>query len=367
MRNGSLLRLFAAAIAAAALLAAPGVAAAETVTFLPTGTEQTFVVPPNVVSVHATAIGGRGGDGTGNVGGLGGLGAIATADLAVTPGQTLYIEVGGNGASATDGGAGGFNGGGSSGFGFPSSGGGGGASDIRLAPSAAGTSLGLRMLVAAGGGGAGSGSEGGIPSIRIDGGTAGAVPTAGTSASGSTGGGPGSASAGGEGGSGCAFGSAEAQDGSLALGGDGSGVSGCLGSPTPGAGGGGGIYGGGGGGASSQAAGGGAGWSGFGSIASNGTIATDTTGKPSISLTFSAATAAPILGPGTAKCKVPNLAGRKLKAARKLINKRGCKLGKVRRKHKGSKKVVAQSPKAGRTVPAGTKINVTLGGKPHRR
>ena len=51
-------------------------------------------------------------------------------NLDVDQRQTLYIEVGGNGQSAAEGGEGGFNGGGSSG-----GGGGGGASDIRTAPS----------------------------------------------------------------------------------------------------------------------------------------------------------------------------------------------------------------------------------------
>lgn len=374
MKNPSRLRLprlpIAALIAAAAVLAAPGIAAAETLTFFPEGAEQTFVVPAGVTTVHAIAIGGRGGDGEGNVGGLGGFGAIASADLAVTPGQTLYVEVGGNGDDAADGGAGGFNGGGSSGEGSSPSGGGGGASDIRLAPSAAGTSLELRMIVAAGGGGAGSGNEGGFTELSIDGGTAGPSPTAGTSPGGSSGGEPGSATAGGEGGSGCAFPeSAGAESGSLGSGGDGSGISGCIGSPISGAGGGGGVYGGGGGGASSQASGGGAGWSGFGSIATNGTLATDTTGKPSISITFGPGTASPILSPPpVAKCKVPNLRGRKLKAARKLLLKRGCKLGNVKRKSRKAKKVVAQKPKPGKTLPAGTKVNVTLGGgKANRR
>ncbi|MFT4264522.1 MAG: glycine-rich protein, partial [Nocardioides sp.] len=125
----------------------------ETVTFLSTGTEQTFTVPAGVTTVHASAVGGRG-DAGAYGGGAGGYGASVSADLSVTPGQVLYIEVGGNGQGVT----GGFNGGGAGGTGVDNGGGGGGASDIRLAPRAAGTSLGLRVLVAAGGGGGGAGN-----------------------------------------------------------------------------------------------------------------------------------------------------------------------------------------------------------------
>jgi hypothetical protein len=87
----------------------------------------------------------------------GGLGAEAAATLAVQPGQTLTVVVGGAGSpegagstGATGGGAPGGAGGQSSGGG----GGGGGASDVR---SGAGDQSGLatRLLVAGGGGGAG--------------------------------------------------------------------------------------------------------------------------------------------------------------------------------------------------------------------
>ena len=61
---------------------------------------------------YGPAVGGRGGASNFTV--AGGLGAVATADLAVSSGQTLYVEVAGNGRDATNssGGAGGFNGGG---------------------------------------------------------------------------------------------------------------------------------------------------------------------------------------------------------------------------------------------------------------
>jgi hypothetical protein len=63
------------------------------------------------------------------------------------------------------------------------------------------------------------------------------------------------------------------------------------------------------------------------------------------------------------KCVVPNLRGRKLKAARKRAGRAGCKIGKVRGLEGATAKtgeVVGQKPKAGTAVPAGTKVAVTL-------
>jgi hypothetical protein len=63
-------------------------------------------------------------------------------------------------------------------------------------------------------------------------------------------------------------------------------------------------------------------------------------------------------------CVVPNLKGKKLKAAKKKLRKTGCKLGKVKR-HKGvtnkTGKVVKQGPKSGKQLAPGSKVNVTLG------
>src|SRR4051794_26128743 len=66
--------------------------------------EQAFVVPPEVTSVRVTAVGASGGAGgraqyslTGMPGSPG-AGAIAVATLAVRPGSTLYVLVGGVGA-----------------------------------------------------------------------------------------------------------------------------------------------------------------------------------------------------------------------------------------------------------------------------
>lgn len=63
------------------------------------------------------------------------------------------------------------------------------------------------------------------------------------------------------------------------------------------------------------------------------------------------------------KCVVPNLRGRKLKAAKKRARRSGCKVGRVRALEGATAKtgeVVRQKPKAGTTVPAGTKVAVTL-------
>ncbi len=217
-------------LAAAALTlfwVAPAQAATKVFSF--TGAEQTFTVPGGVHSIGVVAIGGAGGVG----GGAGGFAARVSADVDVIPGQTLYVEVGGQGKdSGGAGGAGGFNGGGAGGGG---AGGGGGASDIRTLPLASGLSPDFRLIVAAGGGGGGGTNE----SAGGAGGAAGSGGEEGV-ASGNSGGGPGTESAGGAGGTGVVGGT----EGHLGLGGDGgNGESG----DNSGGGGGGGYYGGGGG------------------------------------------------------------------------------------------------------------------------
>jgi hypothetical protein len=224
-------------------LACAAPAPATTTTFGFTGAQQTFVVPGGVTSIHVVVVGGRGGASEF----AGGLAAQVTAGLTVTPGQTLYIEVGGKGAAGSAGGAGGFNGGGAAGG--PGAGGGGGASDIRTSPREAGLSPDTRLIVAAGGGGGGrtgatgSGAEGGAA------GQAGGDPEGI-----SEGGGAGTETEGGAGGGGC-FESGD--PGQLALGGDGGG--GEISEAGPGGGGGGGYFGGGGGGGACSAGGGGGG------------------------------------------------------------------------------------------------------------
>ena len=124
------------------------------VVFEYTGAVQTWTVPSDVTSVHLNVSGAQGGDGFGSSGAMteGGYGGIVNGNLAVTPGQVLYIYVGGEGQTVTSGtlSGGGWNGGGNSrGFTTNGRGGGGGASDVRVG----GTSLNDRVIVGAGGGG----------------------------------------------------------------------------------------------------------------------------------------------------------------------------------------------------------------------
>ncbi len=209
--------------------------------FVYTGAEQTFTVPEGVHVLRMAAAGGSGGAaGTAT----GGDGAVVAGGALVDPGQTLYVEVGGNGQSQAEGGVGGFNGGGSAADG----GGGGGASDVRTTPSAKGLSPDTRLIVGGGGGGAGgTGSEG-------FGGNGGGAGEAGeTSEGGNGGGGPGTLVGGAGGSPGCG---GLGEPGQLGLGGAGGpGVQGTNG----GGGGGGGFYGGGGGGGGCGAGGGGGG------------------------------------------------------------------------------------------------------------
>ncbi len=87
-----------------ALLASAASAQAVTTSFLSTGAEQVFVVPAGVTSIEVTAVGGKGGNGHADapVGpAQGALGAKAVGTVPVTPGQVLFVNVGGNGASST--------------------------------------------------------------------------------------------------------------------------------------------------------------------------------------------------------------------------------------------------------------------------
>jgi len=204
-----------------------------------TGGEQTFLVPSGVNSLQVRLVGGEGGEG----GAVGGVAAEVIGGFAVTPGQVLYVEVGGNGQDGGEGGAGGFNGGAA---GAAGAGGGGGASDIRLLPRSAGLGSDTRLAIAAGGGGgAGVGENpGGI------GGNAGAPGE--TSEGGNEGGGSGTESTGGGGGFGCSGSGSGGERGSGGTGGAGF-------STNSGGGGGGGLFGGGGGGGGCSAGGGGGG------------------------------------------------------------------------------------------------------------
>ena len=234
-----------------------GSAQAATQAFFFTGIEQTFTVPPDVSSVQVMAIGG-----SGATSGLisGGTAAQVSGDLPVMPGQVLYVEVPGNGQSAENGGAGGFNGGGAGGLGGA---GGGGASDVRMVSRSTGLSSDLRLIVAAGGGGAAEGAGGAADSAGTTGGADNEEGAAGTS---SIGGGGGLGPCGGNGAA-----------GQLSLGGNGgNGLT-----ATGGGGGGGGGYYGGGGGAGGCMSGGGGGGGGSSLVPSGGSQIVAAAGTPS--------------------------------------------------------------------------------------
>jgi len=62
-------------------------------------------------------------------------------------------------------------------------------------------------------------------------------------------------------------------------------------------------------------------------------------------------------------CKVPQLKGKKLKAAKKKIRKANCKMGKIKKLHGATAKtgkVSKQSPKSGKILAPGSKVNITL-------
>ena len=146
----------------------PATALAQTTTFAYTGTEQTYTVPAGYSYLQMRAIGAAGGltspelvapPGT-TYNTNPGRGAIAEGRIPVSPGQVVYVLVGGAGGVLD----GGFNGGGRGGSRlWQIAGGGGGASDVRTLPSSQGTaSLESRVIVAAGGGGStGIGGGGG--------------------------------------------------------------------------------------------------------------------------------------------------------------------------------------------------------------
>lgn len=161
IQPAALARRFGTVFAGLMLFLATPALAQTTVTFNYTGAQQTWVVPAGVTSVNVVAEGAQGYDSGATLGGRGGR---ATGTLAVTPGQTLYVYVGGQGLVTTGINVpmgGGFNGGGhglNNGGGPGVAGGGGGASDVRQG----GFALTDRKIVGGGGGGStGNGTPGG--------------------------------------------------------------------------------------------------------------------------------------------------------------------------------------------------------------
>ncbi|MGH9018533.1 MAG: glycine-rich protein, partial [Acidimicrobiales bacterium] len=203
----ALLTFVSATVLTAVVADAPAASAAGT-TYMFSNAEKTYTVPPGVSSVTITAVGAPGGTGfdplAGGLASPGGDGATVTATVPVTPGQTLFVEVGGQGSIGPCYGgstAAAFNGGGIADCG----GGGGGASDVRTCSMATcpGVTPDTRLVVAGGGGGGGG-------QISANGGTGG---TGGT-------GGDATATGAGNGGNGC--------DGSCTAG---AGANGGLGDP----------------------------------------------------------------------------------------------------------------------------------------
>jgi hypothetical protein len=134
-----------------ALVCLPAITKAQLMTdsLLYTGSMQVYTVPCGVNSITIKAWGAEGATGaTGGLnstGGIGGKGGYAEGTLSVTPGQQLYVYVGGKGSGNNGGFNGGANGGGQN------AGGGGGATDVRVTS----TSISNRIIVAGGGGGGG--------------------------------------------------------------------------------------------------------------------------------------------------------------------------------------------------------------------
>jgi len=227
--------------------------------FTTTG-EQQFVVPPGVTSVQVELVGGYGGSGSAGI--PGGIPATDRATLTVSPGETLYAEVAGNGQSATgetnDGGYGGGGNGAIRAFllgSAPTGGGGGGASDVQRCPAKATnaecggqTALSSRLFVASGGGGGGGNGLDPSSTTGGDGGSADQSGAAGAHDSWTdAGGGGGSRATSAVGGAAGASGQCQPSGSSCAM----AGVlgQGGAGAEADGGGGGGGIFGGGGGGA----------------------------------------------------------------------------------------------------------------------
>ena len=118
----------------------PGSHGTQTLSF--TGDQQIFIVPDYITLLTLEVWGAQGG-GNGTANGRGGYGGYAKGDINVTPGETLYVYVGGQN---------GYNGGGTERGTYV----GGGGTDIRLG----GNAIADRIIVAGGGGGGDAANEG---------------------------------------------------------------------------------------------------------------------------------------------------------------------------------------------------------------
>jgi hypothetical protein len=156
------------------------VGATTTCTFVFMGAPEGWVVPAGVTAAVFDVFGASGGSLAPvdvQPGGAGGKGGHTQGTVALTPGATLDMRVGGKGTDGFTAGpingtvtaAGGFNGGGTNsitctGCAFVLGGAGGGSSDVRTS----GDALTDRLLVAGGGGGAGLGAAGPDPGTGGD-------------------------------------------------------------------------------------------------------------------------------------------------------------------------------------------------------
>jgi len=87
------------------------------------------------------------------------------------------------------------------------------------------------------------------------------------------------------------------------------------------------------------------------------------TANHSVRATFAKALAPP-------SCVVPKVIGKSLAKARTAITKAHCKLGKITRKASSAKKkgkVLGQSPRAGKRMQTGAKVNLIVGKGPARK
>lgn len=239
-------------------------------TFGYTGNEQKYIVPSGVTSVNIKAYGAQG-ESSGTSGGLGGF---AEANISVSPGETLYVYVGGQS---------GWNGGGK---GSPYTYSGGGASDVRQGGAVLSTN---RIIVAGGGGGSGTRTD-----TYYGGSGGGLAGEDGSDANGASGGRGATNLAGGIAGSTGGHGATlrNSTSGTLGKGGDG-GFNNCS-SYGGGGGGGGGYYGGGGGGG--KCAGGAAGGGGSSFVPSGGmTLSNSRQGEGQVIITANSAAGSSLL------------------------------------------------------------------------
>jgi len=77
---------------------------------------------------------------------------------------------------------------------------------------------------------------------------------------------------------------------------------------------------------------------------------------------FTVGTAQPPPPPPPPKCKVPKVVGKKMPAARRMIVRAHCRVGRVRRatSRKPRGRIVRQTPRWGATRAQGTRVNVVV-------